>query len=47
MHSSTDINHIDFIILQHDPEKLHQYSQFIARECILQGIQLVGTQVEE
>ncbi len=43
----TDMNHIDYIIPHHDPEKLRQYSQFIARECILQGIQLVGTQVEE
>jgi hypothetical protein len=43
----TDMNHIDYIIPHHDPEKLRQYSQFIARECILRGIQLVGTQVEE
>jgi uracil phosphoribosyltransferase len=31
----TDMNHIDFIIPHHDPEKLRQYSKFIARECIL------------
>jgi hypothetical protein len=47
MNRTSDIHHIDYIILHHNPEKQQQFSQFIAKECILRGIQLVGTQVEE
>jgi len=43
----TDINHIDYIIPVHDAEKQRQYTQFIARECNLHGLQLHGRQVEE
>jgi hypothetical protein len=42
-----DHNHIDYEIPQHDPEKLRQYTQFIARECNLRKINIQGGQLEE
>jgi hypothetical protein len=42
-----DPYHIDYDIPQHDPEKLRQYTQFIARECKLQKINIQGAQLEE
>jgi hypothetical protein len=44
---TSDIHHIDYIIPQHNHEKQWEFSRFIAKECMLRGIQLVGTQVEE
>jgi hypothetical protein len=43
----SDLHHIDYRIPVHDVEKQRQYTQFIARECHLQGLWLHGTQVEE
>jgi hypothetical protein len=47
VNKDTDQSHIVYIIPVQDHEKQRQYSQFIARECILCGIRLHGTQVEE
>jgi hypothetical protein len=44
---TSDIHHIDYIIPQHSNEKQREFSRFIAKECMLRGIQLVGTQVKE
>ncbi len=43
----TDLKHIDFVIPVNDAEKQRLYTQFIAREFHLRGLQLTGTQVEE
>jgi hypothetical protein len=43
----TDDHHIDYVIPNNNPEKQRQYTQFIARECRLRGLRLLGTQVEE
>jgi hypothetical protein len=43
----TDEHHIDYIIPAGSMEKQRQYAQFIARECHLRGLQLLGMQVEE
>jgi hypothetical protein len=43
----TDKHHIDYVIPAGSMEKQRQYAQFIARECHLRGLQLLGTQVEE
>ncbi len=43
----SDLNHIDYIIPVNDREKQRIYTQFIARECHLHGLQLHGSQVEE
>jgi hypothetical protein len=43
----TDFNHIDYAIPSNNVEKQRLYTQFIARECQLHGLQLHGTQVED
>jgi hypothetical protein len=43
----TDDHHIDYVIPAGSMEKQRQYAQFIARECHLRGLQLIGTQAEE
>jgi len=43
----TDDHHIDYVIPASSMEKQRQYAQFIARECHLRGLQLIGTQAEE
>lgn len=43
----TDMSHIDYIVPVHDPGKQRQYYQFLARECILHGIRVHGSQMEE
>ena len=42
-----DIHHIDFVIPGDDPQKKRMYTQFIARECNIRGIQLHGSHVDE
>jgi hypothetical protein len=42
-----DINHIDYVIPTNDAQKKRLYTQFIARECTLRGLQLHGAHVEE
>ncbi len=42
-----DMKLIDYVIPVNDTEKQWQYSQFLARECILDGIRLHGAQVKE
>jgi hypothetical protein len=44
---ASDSLHIDYVIPMNDPERLRNYSNFIARECLLRGIKLIGSQVEE
>jgi len=39
--------HIDYIIPVSNTQKQQLYSQFIARECILRGLPVLGDQVEE
>jgi len=39
--------HIDYIIPVNNTQKQQLYSQFIARECILRGLPVLGDQVEE
>jgi hypothetical protein len=42
-----DVNHIDYIIPDDNPIKKREYSQFIAKECMLRKINTVGSSVEE
>jgi hypothetical protein len=42
-----DPNHIDYDVPQNDPDKIRQYTQFIAKECTIRKISTVGGQLEE
>jgi len=42
-----DINHIDFVIPEDDLRKKREFSQFIAKECLLRKISIRGTGVDE
>jgi hypothetical protein len=43
----TDITHIDYIIPENLPHKKREYTQFIARECMLRRINMHGGNVHE
>jgi hypothetical protein len=44
---ASDSLHIGNVIPMNDPERLRNYFNFIAREYLLHGIKLIGSQVEE
>jgi len=43
----TDINHINYVIPENLPHKKREYTQFIAKECMLCRINMHGNNVEE
>lgn len=43
----SDITHIDYVIPPDDNEKQKQYAQFVSWECYIQGIPLLGSNLED
>jgi len=42
-----DIHHIDYVIPDNNLQKKREYTQFIAKECMLYKINIQGANVEE
>jgi exopolysaccharide biosynthesis predicted pyruvyltransferase EpsI len=42
-----DIHHIDYVIPDNNLQKKREYTQFIAKECMLRKINIQGANVEE
>jgi hypothetical protein len=45
--SECDITHIDYVIPENDPSRRREYSQFIAKECLLRKIPINGGTVDD
>jgi hypothetical protein len=42
-----DIHHIDYVIPENEPSRKREYTQFIAKECMLRKINIHGSSIDE